>query len=142
MIRRVTVLILAVALLLPLTGWAKLAGDKVRIGVVMPNAGIFIDWAPAYFLSWSLFPTAGGADPFVTLAIFAALQYAFMITLNGSIGHIATRMRVVPIRGGYLGFWRPLVRTLLLCLVIPAVIWDVDQRGLHDRAAGTVLVRV
>ena len=25
-------------------------------------------------------------------------------------------------------------------LVIPAVIWDADQRGLHDKAAGTVLV--
>lgn len=130
---------------------SRYPGERLGLPVVGPRsvgrfgrrvAGIFIDWAPAYFLSWSLFPTANGADPFVTLAIFAALQYAFMITLNGSIGHIATRMRVVPIRGGYLGFWRPLVRTLLLCLVIPAVIWDVDQRGLHDRAAGTVLVRV
>jgi len=25
--------------------------------------------------------------------------------------------------------------------VIPAVIWDADQRGLHDKAAGTVLIR-
>jgi hypothetical protein len=33
------------------------------------------------------------------------------------------------------------VRTVLLCLLIPAFITDRDQRGLHDRAAGTVLVR-
>jgi hypothetical protein len=26
-------------------------------------------------------------------------------------------------------------------LIIPAVIWDGDQRGLHDKIAGTVLVR-
>ena len=32
-------------------------------------------------------------------------------------------------------------RTALLIVVIPAVIWDADQRGLHDKAAGTVLVR-
>ena len=38
--------------------------------------------------------------------------------------------------------WRPLVRTVLLCLAIPALIWDRDQRGLHDRGAGTVLVRI
>ena len=101
-----------------------------------------IDWAPAYFLSWSFFPTENGPDPFITLGIFAALQYAFLITLNGSIGHLVLRMRVVPIAGGYLGFLRPLLRTLLLCLVIPAVIWDADQRGMHDRLAGTVLVRV
>jgi hypothetical protein len=34
------------------------------------------------------------------------------------------------------------VRTVLLCLAIPALIWDADLRGLHDRAAGTMLVRV
>lgn len=33
------------------------------------------------------------------------------------------------------------VRTALLCLVIPAVVWDADGRGLHDRLAGTVIVR-
>ncbi|PZU30429.1 MAG: RDD family protein, partial [Microbacterium sp.] len=43
--------------------------------------------------------------------------------------------------GGWVGLWRPIVRTLLLCLVIPAVIWDADQRGVHDKAAGTVLLR-
>ena len=37
--------------------------------------------------------------------------------------------------------WRVLVRTVLLCLVIPAAIWDRDGRGLHDKAAGTVVVR-
>ena len=37
--------------------------------------------------------------------------------------------------------WRPIVRTALLCLVVPAVIADADQRGLHDRVAATVLVR-
>jgi hypothetical protein len=30
---------------------------------------------------------------------------------------------------------------VLLCIVIPAVIWDSDQRGMHDRLSGTVLVR-
>ena len=43
--------------------------------------------------------------------------------------------------GGWAGLWRPVGRTALLALVIPAVIWDADQRGLHDKAAGTVLVR-
>ena len=33
------------------------------------------------------------------------------------------------------------IRSLLLCLAIPALIWDRDGRGLHDKAANTVLVR-
>ncbi|TXK17469.1 RDD family protein [Homoserinibacter sp. GY 40078] len=103
---------------------------------------LVIDWAVAYFLSWALFPTPEGAAPFVTLGIFALLQYLFLLVVNGGLGHLILGIRLVPIRGGYLGLWRPLVRTVLLCLVIPAVIWDRDQRGLHDKAAGTVLVRI
>ena len=32
-------------------------------------------------------------------------------------------------------------RFVLLCLLIPALISDRDGRGLHDQAAGTVVVR-
>ena len=80
-------------------------------------------------------------EPFATLAVFAMAQIVLLLTANGSLGHLLLGMRVVPIGGGYLGWWRPIVRTLLLCLVIPAVIWDRDQRGAHDRLVGTVLVR-
>ena len=33
-----------------------------------------------------------------------------------------------------------LVRTLLICLVVPPVIFNRDHRGLHDLVAGTVTV--
>jgi uncharacterized RDD family membrane protein YckC len=106
-------------------------------------AAIAIDWAISYGLSWLLFRQKDGtADPWITLAVFAVLTLLFELFFNASIGHLALRMRVVPIRGGSLAPWRPLVRSVLLCLAIPALIWDRDQRGLHDRLAGTVLVRV
>jgi len=34
-----------------------------------------------------------------------------------------------------------LIRTVSLCLVIPAVVWGLDGRGLHDVWAGTQIVR-
>lgn len=37
---------------------------------------------------------------------------------------------------------RTLLRTVLLFLALPALIWDRDGRGLHDRVAGTVEVRM
>jgi uncharacterized RDD family membrane protein YckC len=37
--------------------------------------------------------------------------------------------------------WRALLRTFLLVLLIPAVIWDRDGRGLHDRLTDTAVVR-
>jgi uncharacterized RDD family membrane protein YckC len=100
-------------------------------------AAIAIDWALAVVISVAFFQY----DAWATLAVFAVAQVTFLLTANGSIGHLILGMRVVPVAGGYLGAWRPFARTLLLILVIPAVIWDRDQRGLHDRWIGTVLVR-
>ncbi len=101
--------------------------------------GILIDWGLCYGVVLLWFRP----DPFgfKTLALFVVLQILFLLVLNGSLGHLIVGLRVVPIVPGYLGFWRPIVRTILLALVVPAVIYDRDQRGLHDRWAGTVLVR-
>jgi len=31
-------------------------------------------------------------------------------------------------------------RAALVALVVPAVIWDADHRGLHDKATGTIVL--
>jgi uncharacterized RDD family membrane protein YckC len=80
-------------------------------------------------------------DPVAIIAIFAIEQYAFLLIFSGSIGHLALGMRVVPLRPVWIGPLRPIIRTVALALLIPAVIWDKDQRGFHDKMAGTVLVR-
>lgn len=100
-------------------------------------AALVIDWGTAVLVSVAFFQYQAWA----TLAIFAGVQVLFLLTINASPGHLLLGMRVVPVAGGYLGLWRPFARTLLLCLVIPALIWDLDQRGMHDRLVGTVLVR-
>ena len=82
-----------------------------------------------------------GGDALAIVVIFAVLQVAFITVLGGSIGHLALGLRLVPLQPGVIGLVRPVVRTVLLCLLIPAVIWDRDQRGLHDKAANTLLVR-
>lgn len=117
---------------LPVTG----ARSITRIGRRM--VALAIDWALAVAVSIAFF----NYEPLATLAVFAVAQAVLLLIVNGSVGHLIVRSRVVPMKGGYLGAWRPLVRTVLLCLVIPAVIWDRDQRGMHDRLAGTMLVRV
>ena len=100
---------------------------------------ILIDWGlaalPAYFL-------VGGPNASLwNFLFFALMQIIFIPTIGGSIGHRLVGLRVVPIAGGWIGVWRPFVRTLLLCLVIPLLVWDSDQRAFHDKIAGTVLVR-
>ena len=98
---------------------------------------LLIDWAIGSLLSFAFFRY----DSWATLGIFAVLQYLFIPTIGGSPGHRLVGMRLLRVQGGWVGLWRPLVRTALLFLIVPALIWDADQRGLHDKAAGTVLVR-
>ncbi|MEJ1229999.1 MAG: RDD family protein [Galbitalea sp.] len=100
---------------------------------------IAIDWGLSYLIAYAFFrPDNNG---FATLIIFGVSQVVFLLIANGSLGHLIFGLRVVPLVPGYLGVWRPFVRTILLMLFIPAVIYDRDQRGLHDRWAGTILVR-
>ena len=65
-----------------------------------------------------------------------------MVTIIGPARvRLVSAARVQALAGRPAGFARAAVRALLLCLVIPAVVFDPDQRGLHDRAAETILVR-
>jgi uncharacterized RDD family membrane protein YckC len=114
----------------PEVGTGSIARLGRRVGA------LFIDYGAAYLISGFF-----GWDPLAILAIFAIIQIVFLPTLQGSPGHRILGMRLVRLDGSWVGLWRPIVRTALLIVVIPAVIWDADQRGLHDKAAGTVLIR-
>ena len=46
-----------------------------------------------------------------------------------------------PREGARLALWRAVVRTALLCLLVPALVVDADGRGLHDRLTDTAVVR-
>ena len=116
---------------LPPSGTGSIAKLGRRIGAIA------IDWACAVLISIAFF----SYDAWATTAVFAIVQILFIPTIGGSPGHRILGMRLVRLGGAWTGVWRPLVRTALLVLVIPAVVWDADNRGLHDKAAGTVLVR-
>ena len=127
---------------MPEAGPGSIARPGRRIGALL------IDYAAATiiatgFLGFDQFalPSEAGLTQFAPLAVFALLQILFIPTAGGSPGHRILGMRVVRFSGGWVGLWRPIVRTLLIVVVIPAVIWDADQRGLHDKATGLVLVR-
>lgn len=100
-------------------------------------AALAIDWGIGVVISLAFFRY----EAWAIYLFFVLANVLFIPTIGGSIGHRLLGMRVVPIAGGYVGWWRPLVRTGLLCLVIPALVWDSDQRGFHDKVAQTVLLR-
>jgi uncharacterized RDD family membrane protein YckC len=114
-------------------------GSVARVGRRV--AAILVDWAIANLIALLAGPYASPAQSWATLGVFALMQVIFIPTLGGSVGHRFLGLRVVPMAGGWVGPWRPIVRTVLLLLVIPALIWDADQRGFHDKVAGTILLR-
>ncbi|MGB3376034.1 MAG: RDD family protein [Microbacterium sp.] len=127
---------------LPATGPRSIARVGRRIGALA------IDYLAATIIAAGFFgfdqfalPGEAGLSQFAPMMVFAVLQIVFIPFAGGSPGHRILGMRVVRYGGGWVGLWRPIVRTLLLVFVIPAVIWDADQRGLHDKAVGTVLIR-
>ncbi|MBC7291911.1 MAG: RDD family protein [Actinotalea sp.] len=145
---------------LPATGPGSLATVGRRV------VGVAVDWGLASLISYAFFDR----DEWATLAIFGVSTLLLVGTLGTTIGHRVAGIQVarladlttvlqerstgpggasartgepapvtdlVPPPGPLLA----LVRTALLCLVIPAVVWDSSGRGLHDVAAGTVVVR-
>lgn len=116
---------------LPRTGSRSVARAGRRFGAFA------IDLALVAIISKAFF----GYGQWESLIIFIVLQIVFLSLASGSIGHLILGMRVVPLHSGWIGVWRPAVRSILLSVALPAMIWDADHRGMHDKAAGTILVR-
>jgi uncharacterized RDD family membrane protein YckC len=77
-----------------------------------------------------------------TLFAFA-LEVWLLTALGGmTVGKRLCGIRVVTTGGGRPGFGWALLRTLLLLCVVPPLLSDRDLRGLHDRAADTIVVRI
>ncbi|GGF24124.1 hypothetical protein GCM10011399_17110 [Subtercola lobariae] len=80
-------------------------------------------------------------NPWASTIIFFGEQVVLIALTGSGFGHVLLGLRVVKVDGTYAGWWRPIIRTFFLILTVPPLIWDSDQRGLHDVFAGTVLVR-
>jgi uncharacterized RDD family membrane protein YckC len=102
-------------------------------------AALLIDWALCLLIaSFYADPRVVAWPPVVVLILFNAL----LIGLFGqTLGMALARLRTVAVAdGGAIGIPKGLLRGLLLALLVPAVIMDGDRRGLHDRAAGSIVV--
>lgn len=119
------------------------SGSIARMGRRV--AALFVDWGLSMLVASAFlgYRVAGGhgSNAFGPLLVFFVENLLLVGTLGYTFGHRLLGLRVVAAGGGYAGPLRALERTVLLCLFIPAVIWDRDNRGLHDRLARTVIVR-
>jgi uncharacterized RDD family membrane protein YckC len=77
-----------------------------------------------------------------SLAAFAGVTVVTLIAFGQTPGMRLLGLRLAhPRPGERLTPWRAVVRTALLCLLVPALLVDADGRGLHDRLTDTGVVR-
>ena len=110
--------------------------------------GVVIDWTLCQLVAAALFSVplpftelATGRDSAVLLAVFAVENLLLVGTLGSTIGHRVVGLQVRSMDGRGVRPVQAIVRTALLCLFLPAMFWDRDGRGLHDKAAGTLIAR-
>jgi hypothetical protein len=98
---------------------------------------LFIDWllslAIADWLTHS---------QYWTIAVFAFEVFVLTALTGTTVGKRLSGIRVIRTGGGLVGFRWALVRTVLLLTVVLPLLTDFDRRGIHDRAADTIVVRL
>ena len=102
---------------------------------------LVIDWALCTVVA-GLFVDDLRANPWPQLGVFVLVNAFFLGLFGQTPGMALLRVRCVSIAdGGAIGLPRAIIRAVLLALVIPALINDGNGRGLHDRAARSVVIR-
>jgi uncharacterized RDD family membrane protein YckC len=103
--------------------------------------GLVIDVVLAALIAWAFTapepPRNWSLVPWFLITVVTVSIFGF------TPGMGAAGIRVVRVDGTVMvGLPRAVPRAILVFLVIPAVITNGDGRGLHDRAAGTIVLRM
>jgi uncharacterized RDD family membrane protein YckC len=111
---------------------------------------LLVDWVLCYLIASSIVRHSVltvtdahyGQAQELALLIFAVEVYLLTAVSGLTVGKRLLGLRTIRTDGSRPGFRWAAVRTVLLLCVIPACIADRDLRGLHDRAADTIVVRM
>ncbi|MCW2699808.1 MAG: domain containing protein [Blastococcus sp.] len=127
---------------LPESGRGAVASWGVRMAAFLIDAlasaliGRLIDPLPKDLNDTS---AQAAIAPLVVLAVVNVIGLALV---GQTPGMRLFKLRVRPLVGdpARLGFVPALIRTALLSLFVPAIVFDRDGRGIHDRLSGSVVV--
>lgn len=102
---------------------------------------LLIDWAIASLTAIVITPVTYPPENIgqnLIITAFFIVEVGVMVGLVGaSIGKRVVRLGVINPDGEAIGIRLGLLRTALLCLVIPAVVQNSNGRGLHDIVVGS-----
>jgi uncharacterized RDD family membrane protein YckC len=108
-------------------------------------AALALDWLACYAIVAALSGGVNKMSPnssLYVLVIFFLEVWILTALQGGTLGHRLFGMRVVRFEdGGAISIRQALIRTMLLVLVVTAVTFDQNGRGIHERLSGSVLTR-
>lgn len=123
---------------LPKSGRGALASWYARL------AALLIDWLASMLVAFVLFGSGvmvgSGWRTFMPLAVFFVESSVLTTVTGSSFGQLLARIGITRVDAQPLGLWRPTVRSLLKCLVLPVVVVGAERRHLADLLLGTVVV--
>jgi uncharacterized RDD family membrane protein YckC len=133
---------------LPESGRASLAGFGTRLGAYLVDA-IAAAFVATLFVSATRHGGESGHHdlsnrlPGYWSLIPFALDYIIGMLIAGrTLGMYLFGIRIIRVdKDEAVNPWRAVLRTVLLMLLVPAVVFDKDGRGLHDRYTDTAVVR-
>ncbi|WP_137723756.1 RDD family protein [Prescottella subtropica] len=109
-------------------------------------AALAIDWLTSAGVVLLLIGPAPLENPRLgtyTMMLWFAVGVACVTLFSFTPGQYMLGLQVARVDAPTkVGILRALGRQALMVFIVPAVITDVDGRGMHDRATGTALVRV
>lgn len=116
------------------------AGSEVA-GMGRRFVAITLDWLMSWAVGSLIFSQEEGRALWIPLVFF--LQIVLLTWLTGaSAGQRVLSLTVRSYPEGFaLSLPRVVLRTLLILLVIPAVVFDSEGRGLHDRIVSSAVFR-
>ncbi len=107
-------------------------------------AALLLDWAFSMAVAVGLFGTGvlteDGWRAWMILATFFVESTVLGWLTGGSLGQLVCRIGIIRLDRVPLGLPRAVLRQALVSLALPPLVVGADRRGLHDYAAGTVVV--
>ena len=125
----------------------RLGLPESGVGSVAPMGrriiALFIDWFACMAIAGLINPgIAYSTKSLLILIIFLVEVFVFTSLMGASFGQRIMGIGLIKLNGQRVGVGFVLLRTWLLSWVIPAIVYDRDGRGLHDKAAACVVVRM
>jgi len=105
--------------------------------------GVLIDWLMSYAIAIGFFVEFGESSMGAVVFLVFTAQYLIFTALGGATpGHRIMGLKIVRFSDGHMPTpIQALIRTGLLVIILTAITFDHNGRGINERLSNTVLVK-